>query len=309
MTQGRKPIAAPDVEILDRGREPRAEQALVVMRQQSIADETEIRAEVYRLGQLVGARQINQWNMKMCAAADIHLLDEITKCKGYRHIPIQLPDGNMRPAQNIEEFCRVVFNKSYRVFAESRKALNDLGEECYELASSFGLPRAQMPLLINLPEDERAAVEEAMRESTGKDEVVTLIHSLANKLDEAHAEVGNLKGELAATESISSEKTKRIEDLMKANRRIQAATPDQVLTDLHAESTRIANDARGAVIGNLRQALLAVQQHHDAHGGNSTVFLAGLVSQLARDLTDLRIEFDLPEIDPDEHGWINAAKD
>lgn len=306
MTQGRKPIAAPEVEILDPAGEARAEQALEVLRETAIADEAQIRIDVYRLGQLVGARQMARATANFVAAADISLFEEIAKSKAYKHIAIPRPDGTVAVATTIDEFCRLVFSRSRSVMSEGRLALQALGAECYEIASNLGLPRSQMRLLLSLPEDERAAVEEAMREGTGKDEVVTLIHSLANKLDEAHAEVGNLKGELAATEEISSEKTKRIEELTKANRRIQSATPDQVLIDLHAESTRITNDARGAVIGNLRQALLAVQQHHDAHGGNSTVFLAGLVGQLTKDLLELRLEFDLPEIDTDEHGWIGA---
>ena len=34
------------------------------------------------------------------------------------------------------------------------------------------------------------------------------------------------------------------------------------------------------------------------------VFMAGLVEQLRIDLVALRDELDLPQIDPDEHGWI-----
>lgn len=32
----------------------------------------------------------------------------------------------------------------------------------------------------------------------------------------------------------------------------------------------------------------------------------GLVGQLAADLDGLRVEFGLPEIDLDEHGWIDG---
>lgn len=302
MTRGRKATEAPEIiePDLDQGR---IDNAVAVMRETAMSDEIEIRAGVYRLGQLVGARQMALAAASFLRAADIQLFEEISKSKGYKHIPLQCPDGNLRPAETIQEFCRLVFRTSYSVLAEHRKALQELGTECYEAATSLGLPRTQLRLLLALPEDERKAVEEAMRDG-GKDEVVTLIQSLANKLDEARAEVEELKGELKATEDISSDKTQRIEKLLKEQRRIQAAAPDQVMADLYKEATAIANDARGALVGNLRQAITAVLQHHETHGGDGRVFLGGLVGQLFAELTTLRAEFDLPEVDTDDHGWL-----
>lgn len=305
MTRDKKSFPATEVEIFDPAGEARSEQALAALRETAASEQQERDQGVFDLGIAIGVGRLAGMLKNFSAAAEIHAFEKANKSKYFKVVPITHPDGSFRPAENIDEFCRLAFGRGYKAMQDSKSLLQRLGEDLYEAAISLDLPRTQMRLLVSLPEDERLSVKEAI-EAAGKDEVVTLIHSLANKLDEAHAEVGNLKGELAATEEISSEKTKRIEELTKANRRIQSATPDQVLIDLHAESTRITNDARGAVIGNLRQALLAVQQHHDTHGGNSTVFLAGLVGQLAKDLLELRLEFDLPEIDTDEHGWIGA---
>lgn len=305
MTRGRKPLAVPEIIEPDLD-QPRIDNAMVAMRETAISEEMEIRADVYRLGQLVGARQMNQWNMKMAAAADIQLFEEISKAKGYKHIPIARPDGSTAAAANIEEFCRLVFGKSYDVVAESRRTMQALGAECYEIANRMGLPRTQMRLLLSLPEDERAAVEEAMK-SESKAEVVSLIESLANKLDETRAEVEELKGELKATEDISSEKTRRIEKLLKDQHRIQAAPPDEISAQLHKEATAIHNDIRGAITGQLRQALIALNNHGENRGeGASTVFMAGLVGQLAIDLVALRDEFGLPDVDRGEHGWVDG---
>ena len=52
------------------------------------------------------------------------------------------------------------------------------------------------------------------------------------------------------------------------------------------------NDALGAIRGQLRQALIALQNHDEDNG----VFMAGLVGQLQADLNTLRNEFNLPDV-------------
>ena len=54
-------------------------------------------------------------------------------------------------------------------------------------------------------------------------------------------------------------------------------------------------DALGAIRGNFRQALVALADEGDV-GADNTVFMAGLVGQLAAELAALREEFDLPDV-------------
>lgn len=143
-------------------------------------------------------------------------------------------------------------------------------------------------------------------ELTGQTGELKLDDVSSMTVKELRAKVRELKGELKATEEISAEKTQRIETLQREAKRIAAAPPDQVLADLQAESTRIANDVRGGIIGALRQALVALDHQGDARDARPTVFMAGLVGQLEDDLRALRAEFALPEVSADEHGWIDA---
>ena len=142
-------------------------------------------------------------------------------------------------------------------------------------------------------------------ELTGQTGELKLDDVAAMSVKELRAKLRELRHELKATEEISAEKTQRIEALQREAKRIAAAPPDQVQADLQAESTRIANDVRGGIIGALRQALIALDRH-GAPGAAPTVFMAGLVGQLEDDLRALRAEFDLPEVSADEHGWIDA---
>jgi len=75
-------------------------------------------------------------------------------------------------------------------------------------------------------------------------------------------------------------------------KRIAKATPDQVLADLQKEATALMNDALGCIRGNLRQALIKLQDHD----GNNIIFMAGLIGQLQADLQAQRDEFNLPDV-------------
>lgn len=143
-------------------------------------------------------------------------------------------------------------------------------------------------------------------ELTGQTGELKLDDVASMSVKELRATLRELRHELKATEEISAEKTQRIETLQREAKRIAAAPPDQVLADLQAESTRIANDVRGGIIGTLRQALVALDHQGDAREARPTVFMAGLVGQLEDDLRALRAEFALPEVSADEHGWIGA---
>ncbi|CAM5458850.1 hypothetical protein TMEC54S_03508 [Thauera mechernichensis] len=304
MTAGRKPLATPNLATADL-QVPSLDGALSVMREGAISEQQEQVSSAFDLGRFVGVAQLARTMSNFSAAAEIRAFEEINKSKAFKHLPVKHLDGTFCPAENIDEFCRLVFGRGYKAMSNHKVMLQQLGEEAYENVQRLGLNRAQLRLLLTLPEDARTAVEEAMQ-AGGKDEVVTLIQSLANKLDETQTKVDELKGELKATEEISAEKTQRIETLQREAKRIAAAPPDQVLADLQAESTRIANDVRGGIIGALRQALVALDHQGDARDARPTVFMAGLVGQLEDDLRALRAEFALPEVSADEHGWIDA---
>lgn len=306
MTRGKKPIPQPGVEVLDAGGEQQAEQQMAVMRETAISDENEKLQALFDLGRAVGVAGAMRAVRSFSAAAEIHAFEKINKSRAFKDLCIEFPDG-FRAAESIDEFCRAHFGRGYKSMQDQKRLLQELGEEAYESVRKLELPRTQLRLLLTLPEDDRAAVEEAMRDGSGKDEVVTLIQSLANKLDETREQVEHLKGELKATEEISAEKTQRIEQLQRETKRIAAAAPDQVFAELQAESTRIHHDIHGAIVGQLRQALIALNKHGAERGeGPAIAFMGGLVAQLQTDLVALRDEFGLPDVDRGEVGWVDG---
>lgn len=175
-------------------------------------------------------------------------------------------------------------------------------------ASSTPLLRAagnQTKLFEMLVLDDEQIEELELTGQTGElklDEIATM------SVKELRAALREARADNQADKELLAEKNQLIDAERAKSKRIQAAPPDQVLAELQAEATRIGNDARGAIIGQLRQALIALNGHGELHGARPTVFMAGLVGQLVTDLVTLRDEFDLPDIDADEHGWIDAIE-
>ena len=108
------------------------------------------------------------------------------------------------------------------------------------------------------------------------------------------AALREIKEETKAKDQLLEDKNKRIDKLHAAQQRIQSAPPDEVLADLKREATAMATEAEGMVLGRLRHALIALNNHGDERG-QQAVFMAGLLGQVQRQLNALREEFGLPD--------------
>lgn len=160
---------------------------------------------------------------------------------------------------------------------------------------------SQSKLFEMLVLDDEQIEELELTGQTGElklDDIATMsVKELRNALREARHE-GKAKDELLA------EKNRRLDEERAKSKRIATVSPDEELAQLQSEATRMANDVRGGIIGQLRAAMTALNNHGDTRDARPAVFMAGIVAQLQNDLTALRDEFDLPELKADEHGWI-----
>ena len=103
------------------------------------------------------------------------------------------------------------------------------------------------------------------------------------------------RAEKSAVEGVVETKNKVIDRLYLEQQRIQKLPSNKLLLDLQREATTIMNDALGAVRGGLRQALMALNDVPEG-APSQAVFMAGLVGQVAADLSALREEFNLPDV-------------
>lgn len=232
---------------------------------------------------------------RISAADEVRAFVEVNKSEYFKRIALPMPDGEFRLAENIDEFCRVVFGRGYKAMADQKILLERLGEETYESANRLGLNRGQLRLLVSMPEEDRALVEDVMR-SESKPDVIAVIQALASKPDEVRAKVDELKAEDKAKLALLAAKGSTIDALNTKLLRRDNAPADERLDHLRKEITSIADDARGAIIGLLRQRLHELAEHHNQAGGDSQLWAAGILGQLSKDIVTLRDEMGIPDL-------------
>lgn len=240
--------------------------------------------EVLALGSDIGIVTLARINKGINAVAEIKAFERICESKAFKHLQIPGPGGVLRTADNIDEFCQLVFGKGYKAMNNYKVMLYQLGEETFEAATRIGLNRAQLRLLINLPEDTRTVVEEAMQASD-KSEVVTLIQSLANQLDEAKEKTEELKAEVAAKEKVLEVRARQLDEAHEKLERVKALLPDQLLIELQKTATSKMLEVLCVVRGQFRESLQNIVEHQEEHGGDYEHFMSGLVRQIQKELT------------------------
>lgn len=293
MTAGRKHKKNDVVDIIDPGLDQsKIANAMVQMRADGVAERQEHEAALFDLGRAVGGIQMAQVTRQFSAVAEIKLFEEIKESNKFKDLAIRGSDGNFCRAENIDDFCRLVFGNGYKAMNEESLSLRSLGEAGYEAANRLGLNRKQLRLIRSLPDAQRTAVAEAIQ-AESKAEVVAIIEDLAAQLAQAKDDIHDAAEEVKAKEAVIADKNVAADKLRAKIKRIQAAPPDEELADLQREATGIAAEAVGCVRGQLRQALIAIKNHGDE---DHTIFMAGLVGQVQRDLAALREEFALPDI-------------
>jgi hypothetical protein len=292
MRAGRKPKTATVVEVIDTTLDqPKIEGAMVAMRADGIVEQTARDQRLARFSEQVGIAKYAGFQAEMCAAAQIKVFIEIKESNDFKDLPILRADGNVRPAQTLDELCPLVFGRSYRVMAEQAQNFGLLGEGAFEAVQRMGLNRHQLRLIRSLPDAQRTAVAEAIQ-AESKSEVVAIIEDLAAQLADSHNSLAEAKAEKIATEKLLETKNKQLD---KISRHIAKSTPDTVLLELQKETTAFTNDALGCVQGQLRQAFIALKNHGNGTADHS-LFMAGLLGQVQAELAALREEFNLPDI-------------
>lgn len=268
---------------------------------------TAVTEDQIRFSEQIGAFKMATATRKFLNVFRIKFLAEVKESKKYKDLTIVRQDGNTERVRTWEEFCNAI-GYSSDLIDENIRNVRAFGEEALESMGQIGLGYRELRQLRRVPEDQKAALIEAAK-AGDKDSFLELAEDLIAKhvreKEEAEKRIASMGEEIEDTRARSAEKSQQIEALHDERLRIKRLPPDEVLAQLRKEATAIHNDARGAIIGQLRQAVIAVVGHHETHGGDSTVFLAGLVGQLTTDLAALRDEFFLPTVDANEHGWID----
>lgn len=267
--------------------------AMVSMRDQAQQDQEEL----IELATGIGALQAFDLIQKFASAAHIKLFKRIRESKQIKSLPIRLRDGSSQKFDSIKEACPALFGRTYQSMLDAEEKFDTFGEEVYEGAARLRLNDSALRATRALPPEKLEVVRVAIGNGGTKAEVLSVIEDLAEKVQQAEAATVEAKAELKASEDVLAAKNKTIDKLQRDLKRIEKLPPDEQLAGLKKEATAIATEAEGFILGGLRQALLAINDHpSDSDFAQHGVFMAGLVGQVQAQLTALRNEFNLPDV-------------
>lgn len=121
------------------------------------------------------------------------------------------------------------------------------------------------------------------------DDVATMsVKQLRAAVRKERAEAAKQKNQVERLTAVNTE-------LHEEARLVKRLPADAALAKLKKEAASIAADAEGAILGGLRQALIAINNHGEERGQHN-VYMSGLVGQVQAQLNALRQEFNLPDV-------------
>ena len=257
--------------------------------------------EVFAAGIDVGRLEALDFIATIATSALLSIFENVKKSKAWKHL--RNPENcDGRNFSSLEEFCEIKLGKSYRRIQELAANRNLIGQQAFEQAERIGLRQVDYKAIRALPAPEQELVRRAVEESASRGEVIDLLQELAarsaQKEQELLAQVRQEQQERAATEQRLSVVRQQKEQAEERAALIATLPPDEKLQRLRQEAAALAAQVEGLVLGNLRQALLALSQAHAGSDGaaGSAAFMAGLLAQVQAPLDALRAEFDLPDV-------------
>lgn len=278
---------------------------------QGLQDERDLANQI--LGQVQMARSI----ARFADVVSLSKLAHIKETKMYRALQGKKgidADGNeIADVGTWDGFCQALGLSRSKV-DEDLTNLKAFGEEALKQLGAIGAGYRELRQWRRLPEDAKSALIEASKQ--GNLDAVQylaeeLIHTHTKEKDELQKKLTDTQADYDALGEVLSKKNAELDrtkqDLEKAKRRIETMSADDAAKELRQEVVGIAFEAEADISGKLRAAFESLEQHATETGSDHRAFQAQLIAHLQRVLSDLKAEFQLPEVGEEEEdfGWIN----
>ncbi|QHA95821.1 hypothetical protein [Pseudomonas sp. J380] len=266
------------------------------------------------LNQLLGQAQMAESFSKFSLTVSTSKLAYVKESKLYRALSGKKNADGQQFSGTWDEFCSLL-GRSRQQVDEDIANLRTLGEDALESMSRMGIGYREMRQYRRLPEDAQAALIEVAK-AGDKDAFVDLAEEiiakhakekaeLAQRLDEVNADY-DAQGEVMAKKTKELDSTKQ--ELEKHRKRIQTATPDDVIKELRTEVVALHFEVEAKILGELREGFAKMAEHAAEHGQDHRAYQADLINQLEITLATVRSEFHLPEHQNDTPVWQTKAE-
>jgi hypothetical protein len=263
------------------------------------------------LNQLLGQAQMADAFGKFSQTVWASKLAYVKENKLYRALQGKSGPNGLESSGTWAEFCEALGVSDEKANQDIAN-LRTFGEQALESMSRMGIGYREMRQYRRLPEDAQAALIEVAKNGD-KDAFVELAeeviakHSkekteLTRRLDEVNSDY-EAQGEVMAKKTKELDSTRQ--ELEKHRKRIQTATPDEVIKELRTEVVALQFEVEAKILGELREGFSKIAEHSVAHGQDHRGYLADLIKQLETTLSAVRSEFHLPEGHSDMPAWLN----
>lgn len=257
------------------------------------------------VNQMLGQIQMSRAISKFTDVVSLQKLKTIKESKMYRALTGQKGydrEGNeIADVGTFDGFCRALGTSASKV-DEDLKNLYVFGEEALQQLTQIGAGYRELRQYRRLPEDEQAALIEVAK-AGDKDAFIDLAEEiiakhakekteLTQRIDEVNADY-EAQGEVMANKAKELDSTKL--ELEKHRKRIQSATPDDVIKELRTEVVALQFEIDATIRGSLREGFSKMAEHGIEHGQDHRFYQADLIRQLEVTLAIVRSEFHLPE--------------
>ncbi|MDS9879397.1 hypothetical protein RMI40_31665 [Pseudomonas protegens] len=213
-----------------------------------------------------------------------------------------------------EEFCNLL-GISVEKADKDIANLRAFGEEALDSMSRMGIGYREMRQYRRLPEDQKTALIEVAK--TGDKEAFVdlaeeIIAKHAREKEELSKRLDETNADYEAQSEVMAKKTKELDstkqELEKHRKRIQTATPDDVIKELRTEIVALQFEVEAKILGELREGFSKMAEHGNEHGVDHRAYQADLILQLETTLATLRSEFHLHDQQGGAPAWMSQAE-
>jgi len=181
--------------------------------------------------------------------------------------------------------------------------------------SRMGIGYREMRQYRRLPEDQKTALIEVAK--TGDKEAFVdlaeeIIAKHAREKEELSKRLDETNADYEAQSEVMAKKTQELDstkqELEKHRKRIQTATPDDVIKELRTEIVALQFEVEAKILGELREGFSKMAEHGNEHGVDHRAYQADLILQLETTLATLRSEFHLHDQQGGAPAWMSQAE-
>lgn len=269
------------------------------------------------VNQLLGQVQMADAFSKFSLTVSTSKLAFVKENKLYRGLQGKRSADGQQFCGTWDDFCSLL-GRSRQQVDEDIANLRALGEEALDSMSRMGIGYRELRQYRKLPEDQKSALLEAAR-SGDKEAFVDLAEELIAKNakdKEAMAQqLDNVNADYEAQSQVLADTSSKLQDtkleLEKTRRLVAARTADEKVVAIREEATKLATEAEAAVVCKLRPAVEALVAHADEDGADHRAVIAGLLAQVERAVSSIRVEYGIPAT-PDSDAtpeWMREDAD